>query len=715
MPGGARAARMKSLLILLTAGLCCLPLRGAAPTNNIEFAKSLPEPGSVQWEINHRLNQERQELYRKRLAIPDAVRSNVPRAATADLINGQRSAPAPKTSGATIAGRLLNLLFFTAILVLAGVLIARKFAPQILVDLNQRFNPWAVAPAGERQHPPHVRAEEKHFGEFLTTFRIGPSSPPPAGLAGQDDPHGEFYARAGKRLVTQRRLLEDIARESNDPARKKLLVNLYFELGGLKDEAVFPAALPVWQMASALEGLLKQLTEKIRNVTPSTLRTLVGGLDLLDRLCVPGLKPDLLTDRPLQFLVVDDDRISRQALSLSLKKAFSQPDFAVDGATALALAARQAYDVIFLDVQMPGMDGFELCAKIRNSDINRATPVVFVTVHSDFAARARSTLSGGNDLMGKPFLIFEVTVKALTLALQARLQAGDQKPLAQPAPGRNPADSPATGANGWRFVASPAIARRSPPVASPAETNEVTRAFLTRAAQHLGPLRELCQTLLQTADEATRQNLLADGFLRLNSLISKTGCEAVHPAYQLSAALEGLTRKLLQSSKHSTPSTLATVATAVELLNDLCVPGLPVDLADNPPIQLLVVDDDLVARRALAVALQTAFNKPDSVENGEAAFALAQEKPFDVIFLDLQMPGMDGFEVCSKIRETVPNRATPVVFVTAHDDFHARAQMGRHSGNDLMGKPFLTSEITVKALTFALRGRLQRLQLQPGS
>ena len=161
---------------------------------------------------------------------------------------------------------------------------------------------------------------------------------PALDLPGKDDPLNEFYARAKERLVTQRKLLQDIGRESGDPARQKLLTNLHFEMGVLKDEAGFPEALPVWQAASALEGLLKQLTEKIRNVTPSTLRTVAGGLDLLDDLCVPGLPPDLLTDRPLKFLVVDDDLISRQALSLSLEKAFSQPDLAVDGETALAQA-----------------------------------------------------------------------------------------------------------------------------------------------------------------------------------------------------------------------------------------------------------------------------------------------------------------------------------------------------------------------------------------
>ena len=110
-------------------------------------------------------------------------------------------------------------------------------------------------------------------------------------------------------------------------------------------------------------------------------------------------------------------------------------------------------------------------------------------------------------------------------------------------------------------------------------------------------MRELCQTILQISDEETRQTLLVDGFLRINSLVPRPGSEVVHPAYQMSAALEGLFRKLLQNSRHATPSALATVATAVDLLNDLCVPGMKADLAINPPIHMLVVDDDLVARR----------------------------------------------------------------------------------------------------------------------
>jgi CheY-like chemotaxis protein len=242
--------------------------------------------------------------------------------------------------------------------------------------------------------------------------------------------------------------------------------------------------------------------------------------------------------------------------------------------------------------------------------------------------------------------------------------------------------------------------------------NLFTPAFLNRAATHLGPLRELSQKILQVTDVEVRQSLLAEGFLRINSLAAKTGLAVVHPGHQVSIALEGLFRKLLESPKNVTASALNTIAAAVDLLADLCVPGVAADFAINPPIRLLVVDDDLIARRALTGVLQTTFEKPESVDSGEAALALAAEKQFDVIFLDVIMPGLNGFEVCAKIRATVPNHATPVVFVTSQNDSHTRDQMSHCGGDDLLGKPFLTAEITVKAFTFALRGRLAQIKTQ---
>lgn len=684
-----------------------MPVRGSNTTNLIEFQQLLPQPGSDRWEADQELSKQRQESYRKRLSVQDATSPFVPRATRANLINGPKTPPVHPPSEAGVIERFFDLCFFTAILLLTAGLVARKFTPELLFNINQRFNPWAVPPVGTRNYPAYVRSEEEPFGEFLANFRAGPTSAPCAAPSSVEIPHAEFYARAKKRLANQRRLFEEISRQTSDVVRKQRLLDLYFELGGLKEDAGFPEVLPIWQVASVMEGLLKELGGKINNVTPSTLRTILGGLDLLDKLCLPGSKPDLLTNHPLKFLVVDDDLISRRALALSLKKAFSQPDLAIDGSTALLHTSRQKYDVIFLDVQMPGMDGFELCQAIHGSDLNRSTPVVFVTIQSDFDARAKSTLIGGNDLMGKPFLIFEVTVKALTLALQGRLLATDLQPAPKAETAPDALDTPAIVADPTPFVAIPVLKKRPLSATAHSEMNDSARAFLNRAAEQLVPLRELCEAMRQTNDEARRQNLLADGFLRLNSLVARNGSDVMHPAYQISGALEGLFRKLLQDAAHATPSALATIAAAVDLLNELCLPGLKPDLGVNPPIRLLVVDDDLVARRALTGALQTTFKKPESVESGEAALALTREEQFDVVFLDLQMPGMDGFETCSKIRGSGLNQSTPVVFVTAHGDSADPAETSRSGGNDLVGKPFLTSEINLKALTYALRSRLQ--------
>jgi CheY-like chemotaxis protein len=125
-------------------------------------------------------------------------------------------------------------------------------------------------------------------------------------------------------------------------------------------------------------------------------------------------------------------------------------------------------------------------------------------------------------------------------------------------------------------------------------------------------------------------------------------------------------------------------------------------------LRALVVDDEPLTRRAISNALQLTFGKPDSAENGEAAVALAQSKIFDVIFLDIMMPEMDGFQTCAKIRETKLNGATPVIFVTSHKDTESRDKSIGCGGNGFISKPVLPAEIFLTALTFTLRARMFR-------
>src|SRR5258706_4617521 len=332
-------------------------------------------------------------------------------------------------------------------LLLAGIFSFRKLAPRIGEFLNSRFNP-----RGPRA--PHVPsdalAEERGFSEFIAAFQAGlgvstphsfshpflsrPDVPIEKSLNGPQKkgaPPRELLRAEPEQFARLRGIFSEISRTPDEAARQKLLGNLSLQVGALKVTVATSELLPAWQLASALEGLLNQLAAKASNVNPSGLRSAAAALDLLEALSVSGLRPDLLTNPPVRLLAVDDDPIIRHAISFALKKALNQPDLATDGKAALVMVEQHRYDVVFLDVEMPGMGGFELCTKIQETVPNRTTPVVFVTNHSDFNARARSALTGAHDLIGKPFLTFEITLKALTLVLRARLEK--LKPARSPA------------------------------------------------------------------------------------------------------------------------------------------------------------------------------------------------------------------------------------------------------------------------------------------
>jgi CheY-like chemotaxis protein len=175
-------------------------------------------------------------------------------------------------------------------------------------------------------------------------------------------------------------------------------------------------------MSAAVEALLKELYEKPRSINTSTLRTVASAVDFLGFLFERGKKPDNPDPPAVNILVVDDEPISQRAVVYALEKAQLPSTSTADPNAALTLLTEKRYDLVFLDVDMPGMTGFELCTKLRAIPEYKKTPVVFVTALSDFDSRTSSMMAGGNDFIAKPFLFIELTVKALIHVLRARLQ-----------------------------------------------------------------------------------------------------------------------------------------------------------------------------------------------------------------------------------------------------------------------------------------------------
>lgn len=251
------------------------------------------------------------------------------------------------------------------------------------------------------------------------------SAPEPAAPRDAD---AEFQAELRKTLIDTwpatlaaiRSQLQSLVKAESEDARVQHLFELYRRVHTLTGSAGITGLSQVAQFADALEALLKELQEKPGNINASTLRTVASAIDFLGDL-FDQTKAARETSS-VKVLVVDDEEISRRAVNYALEKARLKAVSVEDPLKALELVLINKFDLVFLDVGLPNMNGFELCTKLRTLPSYRKTPVVFITSLNDFESRANSTMSGGNDFIAKPFLFVELAVKALIYALRGRLQ-----------------------------------------------------------------------------------------------------------------------------------------------------------------------------------------------------------------------------------------------------------------------------------------------------
>ena len=110
-----------------------------------------------------------------------------------------------------------------------------------------------------------------------------------------------------------------------------------------------------------------------------------------------------LAPRTGTVLIVDDSRVGRMAVESVLKGEGHRVMDAESGLEALEVLDQMRPDVIVLDVRMPGMDGFELCEKIRGKPEFRRIPIIFLSAACSIEERSRGLQVGGDDFLRKPF------------------------------------------------------------------------------------------------------------------------------------------------------------------------------------------------------------------------------------------------------------------------------------------------------------------------
>lgn len=288
----------------------------------------------------------------------------------------------------------------------------------------------APAPASPRRpRAPRTMRMPSHTQVFQKPVET--PAPPAAERAAEAeytaDLRKDFVATLPPALAYLRQKLQEFNKNESDTSslrwaddRSSILFDMYRKMHSISAGAGASNCVQIARIALAFEALLTEMSEDQDKINASSIRTVTQTVDFLATLFEHAGEPDSVNFAAVDILVVDDEPISRRAVMRGLELAQLKGKDVADPMVAAELATADRFDLIFLDIDMPGMDGYELCKKIRETETNARTPVIFVTGLTDFMSRAKSSLSGGNDLIGKPFLPVELSVKALVYLVKAQ-------------------------------------------------------------------------------------------------------------------------------------------------------------------------------------------------------------------------------------------------------------------------------------------------------
>ena len=391
-----------------------------------------------------------------------------------------------------------------------------------------------------------------------------------------------------------------------------------------------------------------------------------------------------------KILIIEDDQIVANVYRNKFAVEGYQAELASDGETGLKIMRTFRPDIIILDLMLPGISGVDVIREIRSeADFSKIPIIVFSNTYLTNLIQ-EAWRAGANKCLSKSNCTPKDVIEVV------RHSIGDSGAIHQTNVSIKKESTDATAelesANDAEFQA------------------DLRKAFIENLPVTLYSLRTGLQALIKSENEMTRLKKVHEIYRQIHALNGNAGVAGLVQIARMASAFEALLKEIYEKPKNINASTLRTIAASVDFLSILFDKGTLPEQQETPTSKILVVDDEAISRRAIVYALEKAQLKSISLEDPEQALQLLAENDFDLVFLDVDMPGMTGYELCAKLRAMPQHKKTPVVFVTSLNDFDARTNSTMAGGNDFIGKPFLFIELTVKALIHVLRSKLQRSQ-----
>jgi len=402
-----------------------------------------------------------------------------------------------------------------------------------------------------------------------------------------------------------------------------------------------------------------------------------------------------------RVLLVDDDPFVLRFYQERLSPQEMQVETAADGLAAINLLRASKPDLVVLDLMMPKLSGVDVLKFIRSQAGLKTLPVVVLSNSYMNQLAAEAAKLGAQTALLKIRCTPALLASTIRDVLAGKPGSGDAPHLLA-VPAQSP-PAPLSSAPASRAAPAP------PPVPAKAQAAAADieaaarRIFLRNAPATCAALRSLCQAFTNAPNKTARGLRLQEFCRKVHFTTAAAGLAGCHGLAQATSALEALLFELVGKPEAISASVLRTIAATVDFLALLFDCARDADMDLPLAAQVLVVDDDQLNNRLVVSALHRAQLQARSTPDPLVALQWFKETRFDLVLLDIEMPGLDGLELCRRLRQLPGYEKTPVIYVTSHSDFESRAASVLSGGNDLIAKPIFPMELALKAVVHLLK------------
>ncbi len=380
-----------------------------------------------------------------------------------------------------------------------------------------------------------------------------------------------------------------------------------------------------------------------------------------------------------KIILIEDDPVVAKVYQSKLERDGYNVATAADGQEGFYLVYETRPDAVLLDLMLPKMDGLQILKKFRAQKQYENLPILVFTNEfaNDLTREAKG--AGATEIFDKNKIAPEDILKALGRIFFKQTEA------------RKEAEAAAEKA---KFEPTPVVQ----------EADELVKTFLANTASTVNRLRETLVRVIRQKERAQQVATLTELLQAAHLIAGSAGAVGQKKIAQSAAAVEAYLHDLSSKPDDINPSSIRTICQAVDFLCSLLKEAKEVPTSEEAGL-ILIVDDEPLSRRAAKVAMDRAQLKSVCLSNPTTALQVLAENAFDLIILDVQMPEMDGFELCQRLRGLPAHKNTPVIFVTSLTDFETRTKSTASGGNEFIAKPYPFMELALKALISLKRSK----------